>query len=106
MTVFGQEIRENNEKLQSYLANMIEQAGAEDEETLHISRMFAMSYVLEEIRAIRSVALLADEEPEWDTEGDIVRLIALATEPVMRNVEDVISTLDAVITEKTDAAVG
>ncbi len=65
-----------------------------------------LTYVLEEIRAIRSVALLADEEPEWDTEGDIVRLIALATEPVMRNVEDVISTLDAVITEKTDAAVG
>ena len=65
-----------------------------------------LTYVLEEIRAIRSVALLADEEPEWDTEGDIVRLIALATEPVMRNVEDVISTLDAVITEKTDASVG
>ena len=56
VTVFGQEIRENNEKLQSYLANMIEQAGAEDEETLHISRMFAMSYVLEEIMLNRKAA--------------------------------------------------
>ena len=65
-----------------------------------------LKYISEDIRAIRSVALLADEEPEGDTEGDIARLIALATEPVMRNVEDVISTLDAVITEKTDASVG
>ena len=65
-----------------------------------------LKFISEDLRAIRTVALLADEEPEWDTEGDIVRLIALATEPVMRNVEDVISTLDAVITEKTDAAVG
>ena len=56
VTVFGQEIRENNEKLQSYLANMIEQAGADDEETLHISRMFAMSYVLEEIMLNRKAA--------------------------------------------------
>ena len=65
-----------------------------------------LTFILEDIRSIRSVALMADEEPDWNAEGDVVRLIALATEPVMRNVEDVISTLDAVITEKTDAAVG
>ena len=55
------------------------------------------------------MALLADEEPEWDTEGDIVRLIALATEPVMQKVEEVISSLDAVIGEgkgDTDVATG
>ena len=76
VTVFGQEIRENNEKLQSYLANMIEQAGAEDEDTLHISRMFAMSYVLEEIMLNRKAAegVPVDEEAlrqealaEWDS---------------------------------------
>lgn len=43
------------------------------------------------------MALLADEEPEWDTEGDIVRLIALATEPVMRDLDKVIAKLDWVI---------
>ena len=58
-----------------------------------------LKYISEDIRAIRSVALLADEEPEWDTEGDIVRLIALATEPVMQKVEEVISKLDVVISE-------
>ena len=68
-----------------------------------------LKYISEDIRAIRSVALLADEEPEWDTEGDIVRLIALATEPVMQKVEEVISSLDAVIGEgkgDTDVATG
>ena len=76
VTVFGQEIRENNEKLQSYLANMVEQAGAEDEDTMHISRMFAMSYVLEEIMLNRKAAegVPVDEEAlrqealaEWDS---------------------------------------
>ena len=76
VTVFGQEIRENNEKLQSYLANMVEQAGAEDEDTLHIARMFAMSYVLEEIMLSRKAAegTPVDEEAlrqealaEWDS---------------------------------------
>lgn len=56
-----------------------------------------LKYISEDIRAIRSVALLADEEPEWDTEGDIVRLIALATEPVMRDLDKVIAKLDGVI---------
>ena len=76
VTVFGQEIRENNEKLQSYLANMVEQAGAEDEDTLHISRMFAMSYVLEEIMLkqkaaegapIDEDALRQEALTEWDS---------------------------------------
>ena len=68
-----------------------------------------LKFISEDLRAIRAVALLADEEPEWDTEGDIVRLIALATEPVMRKVEEVISSLDAVIGEgkgDTDVATG
>ena len=58
-----------------------------------------LKYISEDIRAIRSVALLADEEPAWDTEGDIVRLIALATGPVMDRLEEVISSLDAAISE-------
>ena len=69
-----------------------------------------LKYISEDIRAIRSVALLADEESEWDTEGDIVRLIALATEPVMQKVEEVISSLDTVISdspaEETDVTAG
>ena len=56
-----------------------------------------LTFILEDIRAIRSVALMADEEHDWDTEGDVVRLIALAAEPVMQKVEEVISGLDAVI---------
>ena len=56
-----------------------------------------LTFILEDIRAIRSVALMADEEHDWDTEGDVVRLIALAAEPVMQKIEEVISGLDAVI---------
>lgn len=59
-----------------------------------------LSYILEDIRAIRSVALLADEERDWDTDGDIVRLIALATEPIMDRLTEVISSLDYVTSEK------
>ena len=58
-----------------------------------------LKFISEDLRAMRAVALLADEEPEWDTEGDIVRLIALATEPAMQKAEEVISSLDAVIGE-------
>ena len=68
-----------------------------------------LKFISEDLRAIRAVALLADEEPERDTEGDIVRLIALATEPVMQKVEEVISSLDAVISESkgnTDVTAG
>jgi len=60
-----------------------------------------LTYILENIRAIRSVALMADEEHDWDTEGDVVRLIALATEPVMDRLEEVISELNVVISEYT-----
>lgn len=68
-----------------------------------------LSYILEDIRAIRSAALLADEERDWDTDGDIVRLIALAAEPIMDRVEEVISSLDDVISESkgnTDVTAG
>ena len=56
-----------------------------------------LKFISEDLRAIRSAALLADEEPDWDTEGDAVRLIALATETIMGRLEEVISTLDTVI---------
>ena len=68
-----------------------------------------LSYILEDIRAIRSAALLADEERDWDTDGDIVRLIALAAEPIIDRVEEVISSLDDVISESkgnTDVTAG
>ena len=62
-----------------------------------------LTYILEDIRAIRSVALMADEEHDWDTEGDAVRLITLAAEPVMDRLKEVISELNAVISENTTA---
>lgn len=60
-----------------------------------------LAYILEDIRAIRSVALMADEEHDWNSEGDVVRLIALAAEPIMGRLEEVISELNAVISENT-----
>jgi hypothetical protein len=66
-----------------------------------------LAFILEDIRSIRSVALMADAEPNWDAEGDVVRMIALATEPVMQRVEEVISALDAMISEgDTDVTAG
>lgn len=59
-----------------------------------------LTFILEDIRAIRSVALMADEEHDWDIEGDVVRLIALATEPIMDRLTEVISSLDYIINEK------
>ena len=56
-----------------------------------------LKFISEDLQAIRSVALMADENRDWDTEGDIVRLIALAIEPIMRDVEGVISKLEMVI---------
>lgn len=74
------------------------------EEVIHVIRIKdsrqQLTFILEDIRAIRSVALMADEEPDWNAEGDVVRLIALATEPIMNRLEEVISTLDDVISEK------
>ena len=46
---------------------------------------------------------MADEEHDWNTESDVVRLIALATEPVMDRLKEVISELNAVISENTTA---
>ena len=69
-----------------------------------------LTFILEDIRSIRSVALMADEEPDWNTEGDVVRLIALATGPIIDKVEEVISSLDDVISdssaEDTDVTTG
>ena len=59
-----------------------------------------LKFISEDLQAIRSVALMADENKDWNSEGDIVRLIALAVDPIMDNVEDVIANLDFVIGEK------
>ena len=59
-----------------------------------------LKFISEDLQAIRSVSLMADENRDWDTEGDIVRLIALVIEPIMRDVEGVISKLDTVIETK------
>lgn len=40
---------------------------------------------------------MADENRDWNCEGDIVRLIGRATEPVIRDIEEIIVTLDKVI---------
>lgn len=65
-----------------------------------------LKYISEDLRAIRSAALIADENMDWDMEGDIVRLIALAAEPVMQRVEEVISTLNTVIGESSTGDTG
>ena len=65
-----------------------------------------LKYISEDLRAIRSAALMADENMDWDMEGDIVRLIALAAEPVMQRVEEVISTLNTVICESSTGDTG
>ena len=76
-TVNGQEVRENNEKLQAYLSDMVSQAGStEDEETMHIVRMFAMNYFLQEFmlhekaasgNALDPDALRQEALDEWNT---------------------------------------
>ena len=63
-----------------------------------------LKFISEDLRAIRSVALMADENRDWDTEGDIVRLIALAVEPIMRDMEEVIAKLDAIIKSESKKA--
>lgn len=60
-----------------------------------------LTYILEDTRAICSVALMADEEHDWDSEGDVVRLIALAVKPIMDRLKEVISELNVVISEYT-----
>ncbi len=61
-----------------------------------------LKFISEDLQAIRSVALMADENKDWNSEGDIVRLIALAVDPIMDNVEEVIANLDFVIGEKKE----
>lgn len=56
-----------------------------------------LKFISEDLQAIRSVALMADENRDWNCEGDIVRLIGRATEPVIRDIEEIIVTLDKVI---------
>ena len=63
-----------------------------------------LKFISENLRAIRSVALMADENRDWDTEGDIVRLISLAVETIMRDVEEVIAKLDAIIKSESKKA--
>ena len=60
-----------------------------------------LKFISEDLRAIRSAALIADENRDWDTEGDVVRLITLAAEPIIRNLNDVITNLDRVISSKS-----
>lgn len=59
-----------------------------------------LKFISEDLQAIRSVALMADENKDWNAEGDIVRLIALAVEPILDSVAEVIANLDFVIDEK------
>lgn len=63
-----------------------------------------LKFISEDLQAIRSVALMADENRDWDTEGDIVRLISLAVEPIMRDVEEVIAKLDTIIKSESKKA--
>ena len=63
-----------------------------------------LRFISEDLQAIRSVALMADENRDWDTEGDIVRLISLAVETIMRDVEEVIAKLDAIIKSESKKA--
>ena len=64
VTVLGQEIRENNEKLQSYLSDMLSSAGSSDEKTLHIARMISMSYMLQEAMLSEKLASIDPAEAE------------------------------------------
>lgn len=59
-----------------------------------------LKFISEDLSAIRSAALIADESRDWDAEGDIVRLIALAAEPILKDLDDVITNLDRVISAK------
>lgn len=56
-----------------------------------------LRFTLEHLQAIRSVALMADENRAWNTEGDVVQLIAPAIEPIVKEVEEVITKLDKVL---------
>ena len=48
-TVNGQEIRENNEKLQEYLSELLTQVDTSNGDMERVARMYAMSYLMQEI---------------------------------------------------------
>ena len=48
-TVNGQEIRENNEKLQEYLSELLAQVDTSNGDMERVARMYAMSYLMQEI---------------------------------------------------------
>ena len=49
VTVNGQEIRENDESLQEYLSNLLEQIDTSNGDMLRVAQMYAMSYLMQEI---------------------------------------------------------
>ena len=61
-----------------------------------------LKFISEDLRAVKSVALMADENRDWDTEGDIVRAIALAVGPIMKDLDDVIEKLGTEISTDSD----
>ena len=64
VTALGQEIRENDEKLQSYLSDLLDSSDSTDEQTLHIARMIAMSYMLQEAMLSEKLASIDTAEAE------------------------------------------
>ena len=46
VTVNGQEIRENNEKLQEYLSELLTQVDTSNGDMERVARMYAMSYLM------------------------------------------------------------
>lgn len=61
-----------------------------------------LNFISDDLRAIRSAALMADENKDWNMEGDVVRLIALAVEPIMNNLNEVIVKLDNITRSKNE----
>ena len=76
VTVNGKEIRENDEKLQGFVSDLLSQAGTSDEDTMHIVRMFSMNYCLQEIMLTEKAAggepldpdaLRQEAKEEWES---------------------------------------
>ena len=64
VTVSGREIRESNEKLQSYLSNILSGAENTDNDMLHIARMVSMSYMLQEAMLSEKLASIDPAEAD------------------------------------------
>ena len=56
-----------------------------------------LRFTLEYLQAIQPVALMADENRSWNTEVDVIWFIALAIEPIVKDVEEIIIKLDKVL---------